>query len=82
MPSLKHLPLIVLLGVLGILYQIHVTKAYASSKKAGIIAGVSYLDVVFSMTLGIILGDSFPSAMVLCGIVGIILGGLILARMK
>ncbi len=36
----------------------------ASPKKAGVVAGVSYLDVIFSLILGLFLGDAFPSAMV------------------
>lgn len=81
-PSAKAWIVIVAMGVLGVLYQLHITKAYGIAKKAGIIAGVGYLDVVFSMCLGLILGDSFPSAMVLFGIAGIIVGGLILVRAK
>lgn len=81
-PSAKSWIIIIVMGVLGVLYQLHITKAYGVAKKAGIIAGVGYLDVVFSMFLGLILGDSFPSAMVLAGIGGIIAGGLILVRAK
>ncbi|HDZ4181274.1 TPA: EamA family transporter, partial [Campylobacter jejuni] len=43
---------------------------------------VSYLDVVFSMIVGIILGDNLPSTMVFLGIIGIIFGGLILVKNK
>ena len=70
------------MGILGALYQIRLTKAYGIAKKAGVVAGVSYLDVVFSLILGLFLGDSFPSAMVFAGIVGIICGGLILIMDK
>lgn len=78
MPSLKAWIFIAVMGVLGTIYQIHITKAYGVAKKAGIVAGVSYLDVVFSLILGVILGDKFPSVMVFVGIAGVILGGLIL----
>ena len=53
-------------------------KSYGIAKKAGVVAGVSYLDVIFSLILGLFLGDAFPSAMVFAGILGIIFGGLIL----
>lgn len=82
MPSLTAWLIIAIMGTLGTIYQIHITKAYGIAKQAGIVAGVSYLDVVFSMIVGIILGDNLPSAMVFLGIIGIIFGGLILVKNK
>ncbi len=75
-PSWWQWILILMMGALGTIYQIHVTKAYGIAKKAGIVAGVSYLDVVFSLVLGIILGDNFPSVMVFFGMAAIVCGGL------
>jgi len=82
MPSFKAWVLIVFMGTLGTIYQIHVTKAYGIAKQAGVVAGVSYLDVVFSLIIGVILGDNLPSAMVFFGIISIIVGGLILIKKK
>lgn len=82
MPSLKAWLIIAVMGTLGTIYQIHITKAYGIAKQAGVVAGVSYLDVVFSLIVGIILGDNLPSAMVFLGIIGIIFGGLILVKNK
>lgn len=82
MPSLKAWIVIVLMGVLGTFYQIHISKSYGIAKKAGIVAGISYLDVVFSIFFGMLLGDGFPSAMVFFGIFTIIFGGLILVYGK
>ena len=82
MPTLREIVILFAMGILGALYQIHLTKSYGIAKKAGVVAGVSYLDVVFSLVLGIILGDSLPSAMVLIGIAGIICGGIILIMDK
>lgn len=82
MPSLTAWLIIAVMGALGTIYQIHVTKAYGIAKQAGVVAGVSYLDVVFSMVVGIILGDDLPSAMVFLGIIGIIFGGIILVKNK
>lgn len=83
MPSgLKTWFLILLMGLFGILYQIYVTKAYGIAKKAGVVAGISYFDVLFSLALGILLGDDLPSAMVFIGIIGVIFGGLILIKAK
>ena len=81
-PSLNAWFFIALMGILGAIYQLHITKAYRMAKKAGVVAGVSYLDVVFSLIIGILLGDNLPSAMVFLGIMGIILGGLILSLTK
>ncbi|TKX29835.1 EamA family transporter [Campylobacter sp. MIT 12-5580] len=81
-PSLKAWIFIIIMGVLGTIYQIHITKAYGVAKKAGIVAGVSYLDVVFSLIIGLFLGDDLPSFMVFMGIIGIIFGGLILVKRK
>lgn len=78
MPNLKAWAIIAVMGILGAVYQIHLTKSYGIAKKAGVVAGVSYLDVIFSLILGLFLGDAFPSAMVFAGILGIIFGGLIL----
>ena len=78
MPNLREGLIIIIMGILGAVYQIHLTKAYGIAKKASVVAGVSYLDVVFSLILGLFLGDAFPSAMVFIGIVGIICGGIIL----
>ncbi|TQR60908.1 DMT family transporter [Campylobacter troglodytis] len=82
MPNLKALGFIALMGFFGAIYQIHLTKSYGIAKKAGIVAGVSYLDVVFSLILGLFLGDAFPSFMVFLGILGIIGGGIILVLDK
>ena len=82
MPNLKAWGLIAVMGILGAIYQIHLTKSYGIAKKAGIVAGVSYLDVVFSLILGLFLGDAFPSIMVFAGIAGIIGGGIILVLDK
>ncbi len=82
LPNLKSMIFIVVMGILGALYQIHLTKSYGIAKKAGIVAGVSYLDVIFSLILGLFLGDSFPSVMVFMGILGIISSGIILVLSK
>lgn len=77
MPSnFKMWILIFLMGTLSIFYQIYVTKAYKAAKKAGVVAGVGYIDVVFTLFLGILLGDDLPSLMVLTGIICVLIGGI------
>ena len=80
MPSLVSWAMVILMGLLATGFQIYLTKAYAASKKAGVVAAVGYSDVVFSMIFGLILGDSLPSAWAFLGIVMIIGAGILVAR--
>ena len=81
MPDVKSWVFIGAMGIIGVLYQIHITKSYGVAKKAGIVAGVSYLDVVFSVLIGVAF-DGVPSALMLLGIGAIVFGGLILVYRK
>lgn len=80
MPSLFGWVLLIVMGLLATGFQIYLTKAYAASKKAGVVAAVGYSDVVFSMIFGLILGDSLPGAWAFLGIVMIIGAGILVAR--
>lgn len=80
MPSLASWAMVILMGLLATGFQIYLTKAYAASKKAGVVAAVGYSDVVFSMIFGLILGDSLPGAWAFLGIVMIIGAGILVAR--
>ena len=73
---------IVLMGSFSVGYQIYVTKAYRATKKAGIVAGISYMDVLFTFILGLFLGDGLPSLTVFIGILMVVSGGLIISVMK
>ncbi|RAX57825.1 EamA family transporter [Helicobacter monodelphidis] len=75
-PSLKAWILVLIMGALSAIYQIHITKSFGVAKKAAIVAGVSYLDVVFSLILGIFLGDALPNFLVILGVCGVIFGGV------
>lgn len=80
MPSLTSWVMVILMGLLATAFQIYLTKAYAASKKAGVVAAVGYSDVIFSMIFGLILGDSLPGAWAFLGIVMIIGVGILVAR--
>ncbi|WP_096027545.1 DMT family transporter [Campylobacter lanienae] len=82
MPSLNGWVMIVIMGLLATAFQIYLTKAYAASKKAGVVAAVGYSDVVFSMIFGLILGDSLPSSLAFLGIVMIIGAGILVAYQR
>lgn len=81
-PSLKSWILIACMGIAGYYFQIYLTKSYAVAKKAGIVATVSYLDVVFTIIIGVLLGDSLPNLAAFFGIMLVILSGIIVVREK
>lgn len=72
---------IILLGIFSTYAQIYMTKAY-SFAKAGIIGTISYSNIVFSIILGLILGDSMPSVLIVLGIILIVLSGLLVSSKK
>jgi len=72
---------IILLGIFATFAQIYMTKAY-SFAKAGIIGTISYSNILFSIILGLILGDNFPSISIVFGILLIVLSGLLVSSKK
>lgn len=72
---------IVLLGIFATQAQIYMTKAY-SYAKAGIIGTISYSNIVFSIVLGLFMGDSFPEIIVILGIMFIVISGLLVSSKK
>lgn len=81
MPKLDDWIYIILLGIFSTYAQIFMTKAY-SFAKAGIIGTISYSNIVFSIILGLILGDSFPSILIVFGIILIVLSGVLVSSKK
>jgi drug/metabolite transporter (DMT)-like permease len=69
------------MGLFATLSQVLMTKAY-SQTQAGIVATVSYMNIPFSIMVGVMLGDSLPSMAVTFGIVLIILSGIMVTRAK
>ena len=69
------------MGVLATISQVLMTKAYGETK-AGIVGAVSYSNIVFSIAVGMLLGDSLPSFITFCGIALIIFAGLMVAKAK
>lgn len=66
---------ILLMGLFGTLGQEFLTKAYMNAP-AGIIAPIDYTRLLFSIVLGIILGDAFPHLLTLLGLILIIISGV------
>ncbi len=79
MPKIDDWIYIILLGIFSTYAQIYMTKAY-SFAKAGIIGTISYSNIVFSIILGLFLGDAFPSLTIILGIVLIVISGLLVSN--
>ncbi len=69
------------MGVLATISQVLMTKAYGETK-AGIVGAVSYTNILFSIIVGLFLGDALPSVTTTFGIVLIIFAGVMVARAK
>jgi drug/metabolite transporter (DMT)-like permease len=72
---------ILLLGTAALFGQYFVTKAY-SSDKAGIVSIFGYANIIYSVFIGMALGDAFPDWMSSLGILCIIGSGVIIAVEK
>lgn len=79
LPSNKDWIFIGLLGIFSTYAQIYMTKAY-SFAKAGIIGTVSYSNIVFSIILGLLMGDAFPSFIIVLGIILIVISGILVSK--
>jgi drug/metabolite transporter (DMT)-like permease len=69
------------LGLAALFGQFFVTKAYGTDK-AGIVSAVSYANIIFSVFIGMSLGDAFPDWLSLTGILFIICGGVTISFIK
>lgn len=80
-PKIEDWLLIVGLGVTSALAQIYMTKSYGATD-ASIASVVSYSVIIFSMILGLLLGDPIPNLLTIFGIILIIFSGVIVAIRK
>ena len=69
------------MGLFATMSQLLMTKAYGATK-AGIVGAVSYTNILFSIAVGLLLGDALPSLTTSFGIVLIVLSGLLVAKLK
>ena len=69
------------MGLFATLSQLLMTKAY-SLEKAGIIGAVSYSNILFSIIVGVMLGDNLPNLMSTFGIILIVFAGVMVAKAK
>lgn len=78
MPKTDDYTLILLLGFSATLAQVYMTKAY-SVTKAGIVGAISYSNIIFSVIIGVFLGDAFPDFLTSVGIVLIVIAGILVS---
>ncbi|MBU1642160.1 DMT family transporter [bacterium] len=69
------------MGHFATLAQLYMTKAYGESQ-AGIVGAVSYTNIVFSIGVGLLLGDALPNFITLLGIILIIVSGILVVKRK
>ncbi len=69
------------LGLAALFGQYFVTKAYGADK-AGIVSAIGYANIVFSVFIGLALGDAFPDWMSSLGILCIIGSGILISLFK
>lgn len=72
---------VLLLGFTALFGQYFVTRAYGA-EKAGIVSAVSYANIIFSVFIGMALGDAFPGLMSWMGMFCIILSGIIISFVR
>lgn len=73
--------LVLLMGSAALFGQYFVTKAYGADK-AGVISAIGYASIIFSIFIGMMLGDAFPDWVSLLGILCIIGSGLLISFSK
>lgn len=69
------------IGLSASLGQIYMTKAYGVTR-AGIVGAVGYSVILFSLIIGLFLGDDLPNTLGFVGIVIIVSGGILIAKVK
>ena len=78
LPNFKEFLLILLLGVVSTYAQIYLTRAYTLGNPP-LIGAISYITILFATIMGIVMGDSIPNLLAICGMILIILGGILAA---
>lgn len=69
------------LGLAALFGQYFVTKAYGADK-AGVVSAIGYANIIFSVFIGMAMGDAFPDLVSGLGILFIILSGVLISLDK
>ena len=73
LPTLADLPGLLALGILGFLAQLFMTKAFRTYE-ANMVAPIKYVEVLFTLSLGVFVFDESYTFLSLLGIALIIVG--------
>ena len=79
--TLKVWSLIVFMGIISVVSQWLLTKAYSASNLS-IVGVISYTNIPFAIGFGWMLGDKFPDSLTFMGIGLIVLGGFLVSLKK
>jgi drug/metabolite transporter (DMT)-like permease len=72
---------VLLMGLAALFGQYFVTRSYGSDK-AGIVSVFGYANIIYSVFIGMLLGDAFPDWLSWAGILCIITSGVIISLVK
>lgn len=72
---------VLLMGLAALFGQYFVTRSYGADK-AGIVSVFGYANIIYSIFIGMLLGDAFPDLVSIAGMCSIILSGVIIALIK
>jgi len=81
MPSKIEWFYLICMGIIATISQLLMTRAYGSTK-AGIVGAISYTNILFSIMVGVMLGDSLPNMLTTTGIILIVIAGIMVAKEK
>lgn len=72
---------LILVGLFALGGQLFLTKAYGEAK-AAILGVIGYFNIVFSLGLGVLLGDRWPDKQQALGMIIIIISGILISKEK
>jgi drug/metabolite transporter (DMT)-like permease len=69
---------LLVLGLAALFGQYFVTLAYRAAKPS-LVSAIGYSNILFSLIFGLLLGDAFPDALSLAGILCIVTSGILIS---
>lgn len=81
MPQGREWFFVLTMGLAALFGQYFVTRAYGADR-AGIVSVFGYANIIYSVLIGLLLGDPFPDWVSWAGILCIVASGLIIALVK
>lgn len=80
-PNLNEWLLILLMGIMALVAQMYITKAFAIGN-SGQVSAMGYSQIVISIFFGILIGDPLPSVWGFVGMLLIVVSGIYIAFLK